>query len=681
MRTRSPWLGLLLSLWAWYAAAACAQTPRLREGVLNLGAWNPEEAFEIRGEAWVFEGEWIDPETFEPAHVERARQVTIPDFDFASLWDAKRATRRTYVIALKQLPHRDLAVREGRIAWASRVFVWQNQKDPQLLFQGGDPGDQTGQAFVPSYETWRYGSFVPQGDEAYLLIQVASVQEQSRVMSRPAILEALELGTRAYHEHKFRTKQSFNFFIVGIFCLMVLYNLSFTFQKDKDPGHLCLVFMGLGLILRALSTSGMISTLPVSLTMLHFELTTLGLHFGQQLVATSLICFVGVEFPGYISRKSLAYAWVLLLANAFCFLLLHPQHYLISWFPFAALTLPLGFLVAWTYVRLWRAREVGALIGCISVCLLLACHIYDGIVQLRFLNWIYLGDYGWIAMLFGQTMIIARKFSEQHRKTKELTQTLLTQNQSLEAQKRALQKLSQEQELTQKALLLESEARLAMAASVAHRLNNPLHYMGAGVDQLLQTRLNLKSFFYILLGGDDPADAEMETCRIQVKSYMTQMDEALDVMTHGLERAAKSVGEIRSLSGVDGYGIERFNLQKLWEELLAHLNEQLEPQAFRRLILLQAPSVEYEGHLYLLESCLETLILRCLEGAEGTLTIALQKGLGPRDLSVLITGPFHIDEATLNALRDRFQMLLKPIVLRTQIEREHEGLNFHCSAA
>ena len=107
------------------------------------------------------------------------------------------------------------------------------------------------------------------------------------------------------------------------------------------------------------------------------------------------------------------------------------------------------------------------------------------------------------------------------------------------------------------------ETRFLMVSDLSHRLNNPLNYIGGGVTVIADELRLHEQELNALLPQDDPA---AEPVRKAFESRFARMRLAAADMKRGCHLSAECVDEIRSLSGVDGYGLERLSLEEIFNQ-------------------------------------------------------------------------------------------------------------------
>ncbi len=654
-------------------AFAAESLSAFRAGTIFFQEWNQTDTIDLTGQAYLFPDEILAPEHFTPELLREQQLAPVPDFSFDSWIAPQKSFRRSYIFKLQgNTSGQAFALRTGRITWAAKAFLLIPDKPPQLLTQIGDFTATPRLSVVPSYEKGRVVSLPPIQGEAYLLLQLVSPETYFALAWQPRIVEPFQLGLAQTFERESREGTALNFLVIGLYCLMVVNCIAFYWQNEKDIGNLLLAILGVALILRQLATTSQYSLLSQAPQWLAFQLSGLGVNLSQQILIALLPLFLYLEFPRSVSKKWLSYAGLLLTINTIAFCLLEPSLYLLTWGPFVILSLPIGLVLLRAYYRIFRDQEPGATIGFFSMTLLLATHINDLLVQSLRLDMPFLGAFGWAGLLFGQSLLVAAKFAAAHRKSESLAHDLKQKNFDLEQQQLTLQRVSLEKEITQKALLIESESRLAMAAAVAHRLNNPLNYIEVGQDNLSKNLDELEEYLTALLGGAEVENSEAQECIRQINAYFMLIEEARGNMEKGIHKAAQSIREMRALSGVDGYTLENFPIQAMWNDVLEHLQEHLPNKDFQRLRPLPSDLHlhQWSGNIYLMENCIEILIGRCLEHSIGELWLSVRPEVAMNSLLVEIRGQIKLDRSSMIALSDRFSILMKNVQTSIVIESD-----------
>lgn len=120
--------------------------------------------------------------------------------------------------------------------------------------------------------------------------------------------------------------------------------------------------------------------------------------------------------------------------------------------------------------------------------------------------------------------------------------------------------LSSERESIQRELRLEVESRFHLASQVAHKLNNPLNYISTASFYIQDQVLRLQEEVLGLFHGADQTDPELREVETHFKERLQHILEPFHELREGVDLAAASILEIRSLSGIDGTNLRVMDL-------------------------------------------------------------------------------------------------------------------------
>jgi diguanylate cyclase len=114
-------------------------------------------------------------------------------------------------------------------------------------------------------------------------------------------------------------------------------------------------------------------------------------------------------------------------------------------------------------------------------------------------------------------------------------------------------------------LSLSLKTRVYLVSDMAHRLNNPLNYISTNQANLNREMDDLHKDMNHIIEEWHPRQQpdlyEMASRHINQKFEL--MKESMSLIEDGIRRSASSVIAIRQLSGVDGYQLDRMNIQEL----------------------------------------------------------------------------------------------------------------------
>ncbi len=217
-------------------------------------------------------------------------------------------------------------------------------------------------------------------------------------------------------------------------------------------------------------------------------------------------------------------------------------------------------------------------------------------------------------------------------------------------------KLKHENQLIHKRLEIASESKLRLAAELAHKINNPLNYIQQSLDVIHSGMRQLETSLDLLLGPRPSPDPDVKQFQDSFEKLFQDLRSAHEIGSTGLTGAAKSVAEIRALSGIDGYTSTRTTLQNLFETTLLMMREKFPSSYIERLHLQGSGRDQLELLTHVTSFCevLELLFSSALQSSRDTLHVSYER-ITPQSLKILIRGALSLDPLQLAPIRSRLQ--------------------------
>lgn len=234
-------------------------------------------------------------------------------------------------------------------------------------------------------------------------------------------------------------------------------------------------------------------------------------------------------------------------------------------------------------------------------------------------------------------------------------QTISEQNLRFSLEKEILK----EREISEKTQRFEAEIRLNMAASIAHRLNNPLNFITLGVDSVASSTLDIRRAVDALIGSEPSPDPEVLACQESFLQLWKQLDAPLSEMRSGIQRSGSLVNEIRTLSGSGGTVITEFDSFAFLNVVEHRLQENLSSELFTRLHFdfgIHSPTLR--GCQAALMSAIETFYSVSLSLCSGDLRSFLSI-VTSTQLDLELESQFAEDDTMFKALERCLQNIFK----------------------
>ncbi len=202
------------------------------------------------------------------------------------------------------------------------------------------------------------------------------------------------------------------FWILGMFCLLFISNLSLFALRREDKPSLVMALFTFLMGLRFFSTEGMYARFdpePRMITFIPFYyVVVIALPLGMALY----LQFFSLTFPKHYPRWALRSSWAVcsiyfasMLAGLF-----YPG--LPSLFSTVMLImLAFGGIMFVRLLGLVIHKQRGAAISLLGITLLVSAMANDVFIYLRFYEFIYIGHYGMIAFIFAQSLVVGSNFA------------------------------------------------------------------------------------------------------------------------------------------------------------------------------------------------------------------------------------------------------------------------------
>ncbi len=238
--------------------------------------------------------------------------------------------------------------------------------------------------------------------------------------------------------------------------------------------------------------------------------------------------------------------------------------------------------------------------------------------------------------------------------------------------------LAVKNEAIEKSLRFESNERLSLAASVAHRINNPLNYIQISTDILHNNIEKIQEILLVMVGSDPSDDPEVRKIQLDLEKVFGEVQASFQTMESGLTRAVHAVSEIRAISGVDGTPLTNINLNGILPSCIQHLREHQSIERCRRLRY--HPKMGGDAQLFcnepILKNAVEILLMSALDSSSGDVVI-MDKQDDPGTFRLLLGGSFNIQAEDQERLKTRLSYILRVTALDIECAFTREYWTIH----
>ncbi len=211
--------------------------------------------------------------------------------------------------------------------------------------------------------------------------------------------------------------------------------------------------------------------------------------------------------------------------------------------------------------------------------------------------------------------------------------------------------------IAEKTLEMEGHARLKLAATVAHKLNNPLNAMQLASENLEAESKNLHIIAKNLFSDQDPDDPDTIRLMKTFNDFFSSSEQSLTILRNGIQRSTALIDEVRTISGVDGTMSGQTSLQSLYPQLQARLQEHLKQAEWGRLTFTPWPDVELPINPHILLNSLEAILKLGLDYSSEGLCFSFECQEPGRYMARL-DGKLQLDPTALKAAEHHIATLL-----------------------
>lgn len=390
-----------------------------QSGVLDLQNWQPEQdgALSLSGE-WAFYWQrFLSAGEFAADSPDPDLLAAVPgEWNKERIGEQKLPGRGygTYRLQVVHAPQgKPLAMRIPTYSTAYELYV-----DDRLLSSNGKVGTSP-ESYSPEYLP-EVVEFSPPGDSFEIIVHIANF-----TYSRGGMWYALSLGTPEQIHHMDKVIADKDLFLFGALTVMALYYLSIFLLRREDKSSLYFVCMCAIFALRTTVYGDFF--IYRLLPFVTFEAIVAIDYITLCWFSVSAAFMIGALFPEENSRKVLRAAFIYASAMTLVFLLTPISFYtgLVYLVQVAAILIG-GYSIVTVGIAFFRGRKdaPAVMLGALAV---IVCAVHDMLYQNNIIvsNIGELVQFGLFILLFLQSFVLARRFSEAFRDVHALSQKLL----------------------------------------------------------------------------------------------------------------------------------------------------------------------------------------------------------------------------------------------------------------
>ncbi len=312
-----------------------------------------------------------------------------------------------------------------------------------------------------------------------------------------------------------------------------------------------------------------------------------------------------------------------------------------------------GFRPAYYFTAAWVLLLSGSLIT--------MGRIYGFLPDTSFTTWSQFAG-GILEMVF-----LSLALGDRMNYSEQKAAKALQDREALLANIRMEQALSSEREISEKTQRLEIDLRFQLAASIAHRLNNPLNYIQINLGVLMQEIIALERSFADIIPSEHEDDPEVKAMKDVFQRHFKSLRDPARYIQEGLDRSSDSVKEMRALSGLDGNALSTFQLS----DFRRLVRQRLFEQANQSRILLKddESNLTIIGNLHTYMSVVDLLLTYAAQTGKGMITLAIKTDR-PSEFCIEVEALFPLDQALQGAIERCLQNILKASPVSAEVRWE-----------
>lgn len=464
---------ILILLFLFGLIINAVEKPIVENGRIDLSNWSFDNNgnISLNGNWEFYWGRFLEPKDFESGDVQGVEYENVPNSwkNYKNKYPSfGYATFR--VVVNSPAKTKTLALRIKNAGSTYKVFV-----NGRMLSECGKVG-KTEEEEVP-VSSERIVCFENTSEKIDVIIQVSNF-----TFANAGLWTRIEIGNVNDINRDVNRENLKESFIIGTLVIMGLYHIWLFALRKKEFAVLCFGLFCLATAGRSLFASvGFYSLFPESVNFQWKSRIELIAYF---LSGIFFIVYIGYTYRKEFSKYVIRGAYV--MGIGFTILqLMYPLYimdrYLLVYYHIWIMTS--GFYMVYVIIKAFRNKREGSSYMVVFISIFLACVLNDILNGLSIIHTAYYVPLGLFVFIFGQSIIIASRFSNAVNVKDALTHELANSNNEL---KNTVAKLEQSQEH-----LIRSE-KLAvigmLSGNITHEIKNPL---GAIMTNIQSMRMDL----------------------------------------------------------------------------------------------------------------------------------------------------------------------------------------------
>lgn len=442
------------------------EIPKAKNGIINLSEWD----FETDGNVKL-DGEWefywkklLKPSDLSNNNVDYSF-IDLPSFWTNSEIDSIRnqtsayATYRLKVVLNKKFTGKILALNYEEQSSAYKIYI-----DNSQFVEKGKVADNKDDE-IPNI-TGGVGTFEVKNDTIQIIINVSNFHHRVG-----GITTLPELGSEKNIIKKHFNLKYIDFALAGLLLIMIFYYLSIYFLRKKDKIPLLFSVFCFIVLLRHITTEEriLIDIFPGLPYEIYMRIEYLSFFLAIPITIDFLRAFFEKEFKKVIIKISYAIAIGFSIFTLFTPSIIFTHtvnlYQLVFCFSFV-------YTLSTLIICIIRKRTYSVLIF-VSILILILAAINDIAITHNFINSKFITSYGFAAMIFTQSFVLSKKFTNAFKEVEDLSQNLEQKvvNRTVEIEQKKIQLEIKNQEIeNQKKVLEDAYKNIEMIGEIGRNI-------------------------------------------------------------------------------------------------------------------------------------------------------------------------------------------------------------------
>ncbi len=553
----------LLSLLLGCASETRVERPRVIDGEIDLGGWSFAEdgPIKIQGD-WLFAwGAFLPIAPWDA--LKEQMKVTQP---VPGLWrrtGRPKVGHATYAVRVTNVDASSVNLLLQRGQSAATVIIASESGQPLGYADYGIPGDSIDtEKPIPngskSLQVHGLDASTSANTAFTIIIHVSNFHHARGGLKEGPTLDLIPSATRERNYQLFRS-----YLLLGALLILGIYHMIlFAMNHQRNP-QLFFALFCFSMAARECAVSGFISMMTIQ-----SSVTTYTLHYQVEYASVSCVIAALLGFIHHVLPSKIFYRFFLIwgvgLGSILALFVASTEVVTFTEELILLEVLIAGAALGLLPYLLYHAKERKPIaIQLLAAVGILTLGAFNDILHNNeVINTAFVSPYTVLLFALIQAVALARETKRIYDEQRTLSERTLMQTVQITSSELVARRAAEARAEAEVAHRLEAESKVRLFSNTVHHLNNPLNHIQGAQDWLTRNNTKLKKVLNSSL-HTDPIDQETEDVRIQFETKFNENSNSLDAIASAISRAAKSVGTLRKVSGVDGFSTKAFTVNDL----------------------------------------------------------------------------------------------------------------------